>query len=154
MSVLTSWHQSTKKQETAVPPSKSYPEHQQKQYWPFLTKLCLMPVKRVARVLLATKLALSWQLRDSFLYSYEINIGGEGNTSLCCHVFGNLSQMVCNICPLNSGAYAEYIRTPATIIINMNNDGYPKIKVMSKSDDHNMMEKCTCDSNYGESCHV
>ena len=38
-----------------------------------------MPVEGVARVLLATKLALGRQLRDGLLYRYEINIG-EGET--------------------------------------------------------------------------
>lgn len=98
-----------------------------------------MPVKRVAGILLATKLALCRQLRDSFLYSYEINIGGEGNTSLCYHMFGNLNHKVCSICLLSCRTYAEYIRTQATMKVTSN---------------HNMKENFTCDSNYTESCHL
>lgn len=75
-----------------------------------------MPVKGVPRVLLATELALGGQLRDSFLYSYEINIGEEGNKSLCCHKSGNLSHMVCSICTLSSRTYAEYKGAQVTLL--------------------------------------
>lgn len=61
------------------PNTKPHQERQQQQYWPFLTKVHLVPVEGVARVLPATKLALGRQLRDGLLYRYEINIG-EGET--------------------------------------------------------------------------
>lgn len=66
-----------------------------------------MPVEGVARVLLATKLALGRQLGDGLLYRYEINIDEGGNTLLCSAVSGNGSHVVYGICADPSRAYAK-----------------------------------------------